>query len=78
MHRVRLGQQGRLVIPADLRKELGVNPGADLVAFVENDRLIIQTREQTFRELRDMVAHVDVSLADELIRERRAEAAREA
>ena len=78
MHRVRLGQQGRLVIPADLRKELGVNPGADLVAFVENERLIIQTREHTFRELHEMVAHVDVSLADELIRERRAEAAREA
>lgn len=78
MHRVKLGQQGRLVIPADLRKELGVNPGEDLVAFVENDRLIIQTREQTLRELREMVAHVDVSLADELTRERRAEAAREA
>ena len=30
------------------------------------------------RELREMVAHVEVSLADELIRERRAEAAREA
>jgi AbrB family looped-hinge helix DNA binding protein len=77
MKRVRLGPQGRLVVPADLREELGVQPGDDLVAWVEDGRLIVQTREQTEREIHDMVAHVKVSLVDELIRERRREAARE-
>lgn len=72
-----MGRQGRVVIPVDLRAELGAEPGDDLVAFVEDGRLIIQTREQTERELHEMLAHVEVSLADELIRERRREAARE-
>ena len=78
MKGVRMGRQGRVVIPAELRAELGVEPGDRLVAFVENGRLIIQTWEQTERELHEMVAHVKVSLVDELIRERRREAAREA
>jgi len=77
MRRVRLGRQGRLVIPAELRAELGVKPGDDLVAFVEDGRLIVQTREQTLRELWDMFADVEGSLVDDLIAERRREAARE-
>jgi AbrB family looped-hinge helix DNA binding protein len=77
MKPVRLGPQGRLVIPADLRAELGVKPGDDLVAFVEDGRLIVQTREQTMQELWDMFADVEGSLVDDLIAERRREAALE-
>ena len=78
MYRVKIGPQGRIVVPVQLRRELGVESGDDLVAFVEDDRLVIQTREQTIRELHQMFAHVEGSLSDELIRERREEARREA
>jgi len=78
MHRVKLGQQGRLVIPADLRRELDVKPGQDLVAFVEDGKLIVQTREETIRELHAMFEGIEGSMSEELIRERREEARREA
>jgi bifunctional DNA-binding transcriptional regulator/antitoxin component of YhaV-PrlF toxin-antitoxin module len=61
-----------------LRRELGVEPGDDLVAFVDNGKLIVQTREETIRELHAMFEGIEGSLSDELIRERREEARREA
>ncbi len=78
MKRVRLGPQGRAVIPAELRKELGLEAGDDLVAWVEDGRLIFRRREDIQQELWDMFAHVEVSLSEELIAERRREAEREA
>jgi len=78
MKRVRLGPQGRAVIPAELRKELGVEAGDDLVAWVEDGRLIFRRREDIQQELWDMFAHVEVSLSEEVIAERRREAEREA
>jgi AbrB family looped-hinge helix DNA binding protein len=76
---VTVGPQGRIVIPVHIRKELGLEPGADLVAYVEDGRLMFETRESLWRRIKTLFAHVppDVSLADELIAERRAEARRE-
>jgi len=78
MHRVTIGPQGRLVVPVELRRELGIEPGDQLVAFVEEGKLIVQTREETIRELHAMFEGVEGSMSDELIRERREEARREA
>lgn len=78
MKRVRLGPQGRAVIPVELRKELGIQAGDDLVAWVDDGRLIFRRREDIQQELWDMFAHVDGSMVDELIAERRREAEREA
>lgn len=78
MHRVKLGPQGRLVVPVELRRELGIEPGDQLVAFVENGKLIVQTRDETMRELLAMFEDVEGSMSEELIRERREEARREA
>ncbi len=77
MKRVRLGPQGRAVIPAELRKELGIHAGDDLVAWVEDGRLIFRRRADIEQEIWDLVAHVDVSLSEEVIREHRREAALE-
>jgi AbrB family looped-hinge helix DNA binding protein len=76
--RVRVGPQGRLVIPAALRRALGLHPGEDLVAWVEGDRLVLRPRRAVEAELWAMFPAGVPSLAAELIVERRAEAAREA
>jgi len=77
MQRVRLGPQGRAVIPAELRRELGLTTGAELVAWVEDDRLVLRRREDVERELWDLFSDVPVSMSEELLAERRREAARE-
>ena len=77
---VRIGAQGRVVIPAALRKALKFKPGDRLVARKVGESLVLERRETVERRLRERFRHVprDVNLADELIAERRAEAAREA
>lgn len=78
--RLRLGAQGRTVIPAKLRRALGLNDGDELVAWLEGDRLVIRSKESVARDLRGSYKHVASGrdLASELISERRAEVAREA
>ena len=73
---------GKIVIPADLRRELGIKEGDSLV--VERDTeggLTIKTYAQVVREVqRDFAAMskpYSGSVVDDLLAERRAEAARE-
>ena len=77
--RVRIGRQGRVVIPAAARDELGLVPGDELMARVEDGRLVLERREDVVRRLRGRYSGVSRgrSLSDELISERREEAARE-
>lgn len=79
-HRARIGEGGRLVIPARLRTELGLRVGDDVILEVQNGELHV-------RSLKDAIARAQAlvrryvpegrSLADELIAERRREAERE-
>lgn len=75
----RLGPQGRLVIPAALRKELALRQGDELVVTVEDGRLVLERPDDVLRRLRAELraAYGDRSLVDELIAERRREAALE-
>lgn len=76
--RVRLGPQGRLVVPAPIRKALGFEPGDALVARAHNDRLIVEKSDVVERRLRAYFRKFrGRSLADELIAERREEVRRE-
>lgn len=77
---VRLGAQGRLVVPAALRKALGLQAGDTLVARVEDGRLVLETRASIKRRLQARYRQIPANrcLSDELIAERRAEARREA
>jgi AbrB family looped-hinge helix DNA binding protein len=77
--KVAIGPQGRLVVPAEIRRELGLVPGDTLIATVENGRLVLQKREILLRRLQQRFAHIPagVSLADELISERRIDSRRE-
>ena len=76
---IQIGPQGRLVVPAALRRELGLQPGERLLVRVKDGALILETRQAVERRLRARFRNVDpnISLADELIKERRAEAVRE-
>lgn len=78
-YEVRLGSQGRIVIPADLRAELGAEEGDVYVAHVDDGgALVLRTREQALRELqRQWAATGQDSATDELLRERRHAAAEE-
>lgn len=77
---VQLGPQGRLVIPAPLRRSLGFETGDSLIARLEEGRLILEKAETIKLRLKSRFAHLppSTSLSDELLAERREEAKREA
>ena len=75
---VQFGAQGRVVVPAPIRKALGFRPGDTLVARVEDDHLVIEKPESVERRIRARFRKfTGRSLADELVAERREEARRE-
>lgn len=76
-HEVRLGSQGRLVIPAELRAEMAAEEGTVYLAHVdESGALVLRTREQALAELRRSwrAAADGDDLVEELLAERRAAA----
>ena len=78
---VRVGSQGRLVLPRALREQLGAEEGTVYQALVEDGRLILETRDALLRRMQgEVVDALDEprSLTDELIAERRAQAKDEA
>ncbi len=78
--RLRLGPQGRVVVPAHFRRALGLEVGDPLVVSIEEGRLILAPREAARASLvaRFGAAIGERSVVDELLEARRAEARREA
>ncbi len=78
--RIRVNENGRVVIPAAYRKALGIKAGDEVILRMEDDELRITTMkrriERAQRRVRQYVKP-GVSLADELIAERREAAKRE-
>jgi bifunctional DNA-binding transcriptional regulator/antitoxin component of YhaV-PrlF toxin-antitoxin module len=77
---VELGTGGRLVIPAAFRTALGMKPGDRLTMRLEGNELRVYTQREGIRRAQELVRKYipeGVSLVDELIAERRAEAAKE-
>jgi len=76
----RVNQNGRVVIPASYRKALGIKAGDEVILRMEEGELRITTMkrrlERAQRRVRQYVKP-GVSLADELIAERREAARRE-
>ena len=80
-YHAKLIKGGKIVIPAELRREFGFEDGDTLVFESEGGRLILKTYAQVVRdvqaEFKAMVPAGNRSMVDELLAERRAEAARE-
>jgi bifunctional DNA-binding transcriptional regulator/antitoxin component of YhaV-PrlF toxin-antitoxin module len=77
---VRIAPGGRVVIPAEFRKALGVEIGDDMVMELTNGELRLRSFDAALKRVQEIVRKYvpeGVSLADELIRERREEATRE-
>jgi AbrB family looped-hinge helix DNA binding protein len=71
---------GRIVIPAEVRKRLGLEVGSEVVMSVEDDKATLMSVEAARRWATEMVCrHIppDVSLSEELMAERKEEAERE-
>jgi AbrB family looped-hinge helix DNA binding protein len=78
--RVRINENGRVVIPASFRRALGINSGDTIVLRIENNELKLTTLRQRLAKAQQLVRkHVpsSTSLVDELIAERREAAKRE-
>lgn len=72
---------GRVVIPAAMRAQLDMREGDQLIWRVDGDQLVVTTRRAQLRRaqalFRQALPPDAPSVVDELIAERRAEAARE-
>ena len=78
---VKVDASGRLVIPKVQREQLGIPDGGELRLTVEDGELRATTRLAALRRIQRRMAELappGVSLTDELIADRRAEAVREA
>ena len=65
------------MVPAPLRQALGIKEGDEFLAEVEQGKLVLRRYDQLDEKLWAQFSKIKGSLADELIRERRAEAKRE-
>ena len=72
---------GRTVIPAALREQLGIKDGDQLIWEVRDGELLVTTRVAQLRRAQALIHRYvpeSVSLADELITERRVDQTKEA
>lgn len=75
--RVVLGTGGRINIPAEHRRTLGLSDGEEVLVGIEDGTIRIQTRDAAIERAQKMVRErfgEGRSLSEELIRERREEA----
>jgi len=81
--RTKIGEGGRVIIPAAFRNALHLEAGDDIILHFENNEIHMTTPEQALRKLQAKVKSYTekleqpISLVDELIKTRRAEAEHE-
>ncbi len=72
--RVRVNENGRVVIPAAFRKALGIEAGDEVVLSIQDDELRITTQQRRIQRARRRARQYvksGTSLVDELLAERR-------
>lgn len=76
---LKLGQNGRMVIPAELRHNMGLKDGDELLVSMEGKRLVLETEAALLERLYATVGEPPEGelVSESLIRERREEAQRE-
>jgi len=78
--RMRVNENGRIVIPASFRKILGIDAGDEVLLRIEDNELRISTLKRRIERAQRFVRRYvkpGASLVDELIAERREAARRE-
>ena len=76
-HQVKLSREGRILIPAEVRAELGIDEGTSLNLAVENGEIRLFDQAHALKRAREVARKYKApgkSIVDELLRERRAEA----
>lgn len=76
----RINDNGRIVIPAEIRQRMGIKPGDTLFLTMEGDILKVETHMSRIRRIQESMRHLITPgrlLSDELIADRREEARRE-
>jgi AbrB family looped-hinge helix DNA binding protein len=80
IYRARVDSAGRVLIPATSRQRLGIGQGDEVLVEVDDRGIHITTAAQALRQAQELFSRLKKpgeSVVDELIRERREEAARE-
>ena len=79
-HLVKLSREGRVLIPAEVRAELGLGEGTNLNLAVVDGEIRLFDRAHALKRAREIARKYKKpghSVVEELLRERRAEAGRE-
>jgi len=78
--RSKLNENGRIVIPAEIRSKMGIKPGDTLFLTLEGDILKVESQLARIRRIQESLRALipgNRLLSDELIADRREEARRE-
>jgi AbrB family looped-hinge helix DNA binding protein len=76
----RINDDGRVLVPAAMRKALGIRPGQTVTLTLEDDAIRLSTVQRQVRRAQQQLRRYlpeGTSLVDELLSERRREARRE-
>ena len=79
IYRAKVNDEGRLSIPAECRKRLGITPGQEVILQVDRTGLHLLTPELALKQLQEKVSAVvppGANLVEDLIQERRQDAER--
>ena len=77
---MKMSEGGRVVIPAEIRRAMAIKDGDTVLWELRDGVALLTTRDQQLRRVQAMIKGVgnpDDCWSDELIADRRAEAARE-
>lgn len=77
---VAMSANGRIIIPANIRSQIGMRQGGSFVVHVENGEVRLEPIAHAIARVQSLLDEYipsDVSLADELSADRRAESERE-
>lgn len=75
-----MAENGRVLIPAEIRATLGLKAGGKLVARIQDGALVIEPLEAAIRRVQDMMkpyAQPGESMVDDLIADRRRDSVHE-
>ena len=78
--RAKIDRNGRLIIPSAWRKAMGVQDGDDVLLRFDGEELRVASQSASVKRAQQIVRQyvsADQSLVDDLLQERRADAARE-